>query len=100
MMTMDRNEIADIIVRLRADGKALEGDGFGHVGHLKGAYKKVVRHLEEFLEILDSKPLPEVKIEVRQDQPSPDCFGENEHNVPGCECRRIFEQVLAGSSAR
>jgi hypothetical protein len=53
---MDRNEIAELIVKLRADGKALDGDGFGYIGSLKGVYKKVVRNLEELLKMLDEHP--------------------------------------------
>jgi hypothetical protein len=46
-MMVTTQEIDDLIARFRADSKALEGDGFGHTGTLKGEYKKTCRRLEE-----------------------------------------------------
>ena len=81
--------IEDFVAQLRADGKALEGDGFGNVGHLKGAYKRVCRQLEEFVEQVKKAPIPEERVVMDR---NPDCFGATD-NVVGCECRKIFESL-------
>lgn len=86
-------EIGDLIVRLRAEGKALEGDGFSHVGNVKGAVKRACQQLETLQLLLENTPTEEKsKVEERA---NPACYGTNEHNIPTCECRRIFESFYA-----
>ena len=86
-------EIGDLIVRLRAEGKALEGDGFSHVGNVKGAVKRACVQLEALQILLENAPAEEkAKVEERA---NPACYGINDHNVPHCECKRIFESFYA-----
>jgi hypothetical protein len=92
-------EIGDLIVRLRAEGKALEGDGFSHVGNVKGAVKRACVQLES-LQLLLANPPTEEKAKVVESAPNPNCYGTNEHNIPTCECRRIFESFYAERSIK
>lgn len=86
--------------RLRAEGRALEGDGFGHTGYLKSGYKKVAKQLEEFALLLEMR-VPEPDGEAAPYvELNPDCCGPAGQNLPNCECRVICEKVLACSSAR
>lgn len=85
---MELIDIENFITQLRVTAAALKGDGFGHIGHLKSAYKKICRQLEEFLEILKKAPPVENRVM------NPNCFGagtEDNVNVPNCECKKIFE---------
>jgi hypothetical protein len=88
-------EIGDLIVRLRAEGKALEGDGFSHVGNVKGAVKRACVQLEALQLLLENTPAEEKTKAKVEDRPNPACYGTNEHNIPTCECKRIFESFYA-----
>src|SRR5271155_3225043 len=84
-------EIGDLIVRLRAEAKALKGDGFSHVGNVKGAVKRACVQLESLQLLLENTPIEEkVKVEERS---NPACYGLGEHNVPDCGCKVIFETI-------
>lgn len=94
-------EIGDLIVRLRAEGKALEGDGFSHVGNVKGAVKRVCVQLESLQLLLASPPAEEKAKETKGEQyANPACYGEYGQNVPGCECKRVFESLYARRNSK
>jgi hypothetical protein len=94
-------EIGDLIVRLRAEGKALEGDGFSHVGNVKGAVKRACVQLESLQLLLANPPAEEkAKGEKGEQYANPACYGEYGFNVPGCECRRVFESFYAKRSIK
>jgi hypothetical protein len=93
---MESSEIRGLVDRLRSEGRALEGDGFGRVGYLKSGYKKVAKQLEEFALLLEMPEPEEVKERKGERLANPDCYGEYGENVPDCQCRKIFE--LASSS--
>src|SRR5277367_2387978 len=89
-------EIGDLIARLRAEGKALEGDGFSHVGNVKGAVKRACVQLESLQLLLANPPVEEKAKEEKGEQyTNPDCYGEYGFNVPNCTCRRVFESFYA-----
>jgi len=91
-------EIGDLIVRLRAEGKALEGDGFSHVGNVKGAVKRACVQLETLQLLLANPPIEEKAKELGVQYANPNCYGTYDQNVSGCECRRIFESFYAKRS--
>ena len=88
---MERNELADFIVRLRADGRALQGDGFGYIGKLKSTYKKTCKQMEELAEMIDAAPkeildtasATAVDLEI----------GNLDCNLPDCQCRKVFDSI-------
>src|SRR5271170_7422454 len=86
-------EIGDLIARLRAGGKALEGDGFSHVGNVKGAVKRACVQLESLQLLLENTPVEE-KVTV-EERSNPACYGLGEHNVSHCECKVIFETITS-----
>ncbi len=95
-------EIGDLIAHLRAEGKALQGDGFSHVGNVKGAVKRAVAQLETLQLLLANPPAEkDAKDEGKGEQyANPACYGEYGFNVPGCECRRVFESFYAKRSIK
>lgn len=93
---MDSAAVGDIIEQLRADRRAVRGDGFGAAGNLIGAYKRTLQALEMLQVALDGYKPEEVDIEWR---PNPDCFGIGGDSVSACECLRIFESLSAGSQS-
>jgi hypothetical protein len=92
-MTPLRDSLADFIVHLRAEGRALQGDGFGYIGKLKSTYKKTCKQMEELLEmidnaakeVLDTAPTVAVDLEIGNE----DCMG----SLPNCQCRKIFDNI-------
>jgi len=88
-------EIGDLIAHLRAEGKALEGDGFSHVGNVKGAVKRACVQLESLQLLLANPPVEEKANDKGPQYANEGCYGEYGFNVPGCECRRIFESFYA-----
>jgi hypothetical protein len=85
-------EIGELIDRLRREGKALEGDGFSHIGNVKGAVKRATAQLEALKLLLENPPAEGEKEAKGEQYPNPACYGEYGHNVPGCECRSIYER--------
>lgn len=88
----EASDIRALADRLRAEGRALSGDGFGHVGYLKSAYKKASKQLEEFAAALEVIPPEGEELEITNCNLK--CMGVGIDNVPGCDCREIFEKVL------
>lgn len=84
-------DIGDLIVRLRAEGRALEGDGFSHVGNVKGAVKRVCVQLESLQVLLATPPPAEEQTAKGEQYANPGCYGQYADNVPTCECRVVFE---------
>jgi len=78
--------------RLRERMRAVEGDGFGHAGHLIGAYKRTLQKLSEAIELAETVPPPS-ESDRDQSQPNPDCMGRGGDNVSSCECRVIFSII-------
>lgn len=92
---MEQERIEELLAlaqRLREEGRALQGDGFGDIGHAKSAYKKVCKAIEDDLvpvlkrlaENKESNPVSE------QQQLNPDCWGQGADNLPHCTCRLVF----------
>jgi hypothetical protein len=90
---MTSAEITEFLTRLRAYGKALEGDGFGHIGTLKAAVKRTCVRLEEVAQLIESMPEGELVIEECVDRVNPRCFGLREHNLSSCECQTVFDRI-------
>jgi hypothetical protein len=87
-------EIILFAKRLREYGKAIEGDGFGKIGDLKAAIKRTCVRLEEVAELIDLCEAAAGKNPViREEQRNPDCLGLGEHNLPGCDCRKVFDSI-------
>ena len=92
-MNIDRDSLADFIVLLRADGRALQGDGFSYIGKLKSTYKKTCKQIEELLEMIDNAakealdmaPASAVDLEIGNE----DCMG----SLPNCQCRKVFDNI-------
>jgi len=89
---MSPDEIMLGVARLRAYGRSLEGDGFGKVGDLKAAIKRTCVRLEEVAHLIEAPPPLELE---QEHQTNPDCCGKLEHNIPGCQCRRIHEKLVS-----
>ena len=90
---MTPNEIAEFLARLRTYGRSIEGDGFGKVGDLKAAVKRTCVRLEEVAQLIEAMPPPELA--ETNEGSNPDCCGKLEHNVPGCQCRKIWEGLVS-----
>lgn len=87
------NDIRAFAAALRAEGRALEGDGFGHVGALKGAFKKASKQLDDLAGELEAQPAVEVPPMAVEDNQA--CLGRGADNVLGCGCRAAFESLGA-----
>lgn len=87
---LNPSEIADLIGRFRAEGKALQGDGFGYIGNVKGQIKRVCVQLEELHRLLTTEIAP---VEPKVVSNNPDCFGEYGENVLDCNCRIVFSNI-------
>lgn len=86
---MTPSEISEFLIRLRAYGKNIEGDGFGKVGDLKAALKRTCVRLEEVVALIEQIP----SAPAEQFLGNPDCCGFGGDNVAGCECRKIFDRI-------
>ena len=98
---MSSGEIILFARRLREYGRQLEGDGFGHVGDLKAAIKLTCVRLEEVAGLIDALPDPEldkVGALVGVKRYNTDCLGVGADNVPGCDCRKIFNSIKRNSN--
>lgn len=84
---MPDDELRAIRARLHERMKAIRGDGFSQAGSLIGAYKRTLQQLDSAIDIAENMRPPEERDEA---QANPDCMGRGEHNIPSCECRRIF----------
>jgi hypothetical protein len=90
---MGPHDIRAFAAQLRAEGRALAGDGFGRVGSLKGGFKKTSKQLDDLADELEAPP-PE-KEPAAPAAANPACMGQGAENAPGCGCREIFESLGA-----
>ncbi len=87
MYSLMIGEIRATVQNMRKAKDAIRGDGFGRAGYLKSEFKKAIRRLESLQALLEEGPLPEAAVDA-----NPWCLGHGADNIPGCECRRIWEQ--------
>ncbi len=86
-------ELQELVLKLREEGRALQGDGFGDIGHAKSAYKKVCKAIEDDLLPVLKRLVKNKETEVEVVTGNPECCGQGAENLPHCCCRTILQQL-------